>query len=172
VSNFFIADENVLSKQKMKKILRAKIILRNRALKTAKYQIRDYNKKVILCSNYKPFLKTYVKGFHISLFYDKILSNIPKNQVETVSCHNKIEILKAKRLLKPRYIMISPIFITKTHKDAKPLGVLKLFRMINDVNARFITLGGVDEKRFQRLKKLDFKNKLKGFAGIRNFLLT
>jgi thiamine-phosphate pyrophosphorylase len=68
--------------------------------------------------------------------------------------------------------MISPVFATKTHPDAKPLGAMKLFKMINLINGNFIALGGLNEKRYKLLKKLDFKNKLKGFAGIRNFLLT
>ncbi len=166
--NFFISDKNALGKQKV----RADLILRNRTTKVVQYNPKNYNQKPILCCNYKPFLRTFTKGVHISLFYDAILSKVPKTNLRTTSAHNIPQILRAKRLFKPKYIMISPVFATKTHPDAKPLGAMKLFKMINLINGNFIALGGLNEKRYKLLKKLDFKNKLKGFAGIRNFLLT
>jgi thiamine monophosphate synthase len=72
----------------------------------------------------------------------------------------------------PKYVFISPIFWTKTHPNAKPFGVLramKVAKMVKTVmpNCRIIFLGGMTQKRFFSIKKLDFDDIIYGFAGIR-----
>ncbi len=170
--NFFILDENIIGrsaigKQKIQK--NCEILLRNRS-RAGKFDFK-MPKKVILSANYKPFLMVRTKGLHLSLFYDKLLSKAPKHTFKTASCHNKQEIFKANRLFGADYFFISPIFPTKTHENAKTLGILRLFRMINGFQKlKFIVLGGMDEKKFKAVKRLDFKRQIKGFAGIRNFI--
>ena len=169
--NFFIFDENVLGKQKMQKMqkkLNFQIILRNRKENKVKFIKKDTKNKPILCLNYQPLLKTYTNGVHISLFHDNIVSKIPKMGLRTVSSHNLKEILYAIKVLKADVIFISPVFRTESHLETKPLGFIHLFKMINYVNFnKFVALGGMNERRLKMLKKIDFKGKIKGFAGIR-----
>jgi thiamine monophosphate synthase len=104
------------------------------------------------------------------MFYNKLLSKISiKNYKNTVSVHNSKEIVKANRLFKPKFLIISPIYLTLSHAKSKPLGALKLFKIVNcSKNNNFIIMGGVSKERYKKIKKLDFHNRLRGFASIRN----
>ena len=172
--NFFILDEDVCGKQKMQKMqnfFHLEILLRNRREKKVKFTKKYYKNKPILCLNYKPFLRSYAKGVHISLFHDRFISKIPKNTLKTTSSHSLREVLFAIHKIKADFIFISPIFCTKSHEGEKTLGIIKLFRIINKVNFNnFILLGGMCKKKLKLIKKLDFNRKIKGFAGIRSFL--
>lgn len=174
--NFFIADENVLSKHKIKRIIDygdiSEVIFRNRLKKTVSFLQRS-SKTPILCTNYKPFLKTYAKGIHISLYHDRLRSKLPKYGIRTVSTHNLKEILLAKMSLKANFIFISPVLETLSHEKQKPLGIIRLFHTLNQVQCKnIILLGGMSLAYYKRLKTLDFKGKIQGFASIRNFVLT
>ena len=168
--NFFIFDENVCGKQKIKKLINVEILMRNREVNggvNLKNSITSFSKKVFLPLNYRPFLRINTKGVHISLYYDRMQSKIPKNTIKTVSAHNIKEVVRAMDL-KADFIFISPVFSTKSHPNQKPIGALMLFKILNFVKYNnFILLGGMDEKRLKLLKKLDYNNKIKGFAGIR-----
>jgi thiamine monophosphate synthase len=168
--NFFILDKNITRKQKIKKNIKAEIILRNREQKRVIFT--KIASRPILCLNFIPFIKTHSKGVHISLFYDKLVSKIPKYGLRTASCHNLKEILTAKNKLKADFIMISPVFTTKSHQDANTLGIIRLLRLLNNTikYQNFIALGGMNMKRLKSIKRLDFNNKVKGFGGIRDFL--
>jgi hypothetical protein len=159
---FIIKTKNSIGKQKKQ------ILLRNRILNRQNFEIPKRNKIFpILSSDFKPFLQTYSKGVHFSFFYDKLISKVPKDCIKTTSVHNLQQILKAKG----DFLLISPIFFTKSHSKTQPLGILKLFNTINKTqNKNFILLGGMNEDKFNKMKRLDFKDKIRGFAGITTFI--
>lgn len=170
---FFILDENFLCKQKIQNILSEKrfneVILRDRMLRKPLFRKRQHLKPMAT-SNFYPFLRTYIKGVHFSLFFDKIKSKNTKGSLNTASSHNLKEIFAVRKLFSPDLIFISPVFQTKTHENDKILGVLRLFALINRINFKnFIVLGGVNEQNYKKIKRLDFTGKIKGFASIRNF---
>ena len=170
---FFILDENFLCKQKIQNILSKRrfdeVILRDRVLRNPLFKKHQHLKPMVT-SNFYPFLRTYIKGLHFSLFFDKMKSKNRKGSLNTASSHNFKEVLAVRRLFNPDFIFISPVFKTKTHKNGKILGVLKLFSVINRANFKnFIVLGGVNEQNYKKIKKLDYNGRIKGFASIRNF---
>lgn len=176
--SFFILDQNLLSKQKIENILKKKkmdeIIVRNRGFEGEKKSPFNFNKKPYVQPNVQNLLSIDVKGLHFSLFYNKLISTNALKGVKTIkktaSAHNLQEIVKVFKLFKPNFIFISPIFPTETHLHAKTLGIIKLFSLINKAQYKnFIILGGISKTKANRIKKLDFHNKIKGFAGIRGF---
>jgi thiamine monophosphate synthase len=178
--SFFILDTNALSKQKIEKTLKGRkikeIIVRNRggAKESGVENTFILKQKPFIQADLRNKLRIQTKGVHNSLFYDKmrskrLFSNV-QNVKKTASAHNLREVLQVLRELRANFIIISPIFKTESHLNGKNLGILKLFRLINQVPfANFIIMGGVSEKKALKVKKLDFKSKIKGFASIRNF---
>ena len=182
--SFFILDTNALSKQKIEKTLKAgkmkEIIVRNRGgvkesgVENGVENAFNLKQKPFIQADLRNRLRIQTKGVHNSLFYDKIrskrlFSNV-KNVKKTASAHNLREVLQVLREIRANFIIISPIFKTESHPNGKNLGILKLFRLINQVPfANFIIMGGVSEKKALKVKKLDFKSKIKGFASIRHF---
>lgn len=183
--SFFIADNSLVSKQKLesafKKKLFTDLILRNRDYSKNNEILsitkpKHYGIKCIITSGYAQFFASFMSGYHFSLFYDKILSKTKLTRYnlkfkKTASVHNLSEILMVRRLFKPNFFIISPIFHTETHKNSKSLGYVKLFKLLNSVTTRnFIVMGGISHLNYKRIINLDYKKKIKGFAGIRSFL--
>lgn len=172
--SFFIIDKNLISKQKIEESLRkskfSEILLRNR--EEGKFQNELKLKKYYSTFNLNNPSKIKLKGIHVSLFYNKLLSEIPflKDVKITVSAHNLKDIIICQKYLKPQYVFISPVFATKTHPNTKSLSVVQLFNYINSTkNRNFILLGGMNEERYKKIKRFDFKNKIRGFAGVNGF---
>lgn len=74
--------------------------------------------------------------------------------------------------IKPNYVFISPVFATQTHPEIKPLGILKTIKVARIIkkimpNCKIILLGGMTDKRFCSIKKMDCNNLFYGFAGVR-----
>jgi hypothetical protein len=76
------------------------------------------------------------------------------------------------QIFKPSIAFLSPVFKTQTHPNAKPLGKIQTFKIALQIRqispqTRVFLLGGMTQKRFASLKKLDFTNVFTGYAGIR-----
>lgn len=163
-NKFFIDTKNQSCKQKIKEF----VILRNREGDRVQFngKFKQNKHKLILSSNFYPFIKTFACGIHVSFFYNKIRCKNPKAPIITTSCHNIPEVIKAIKL-KSRFILLSPVFYTRSHPNTKPLGLQKVLNVINKVNYNnFILLGGMNDDKFRKVQLLDFNKKIKGFAGI------
>lgn len=91
---------------------------------------------------------------------------------KSISFHQSYD-LKRIHNLQPAYIFISPVFLTQTHLEVKPLGTIKVIKFCNVIKeikpeVRIFLLGGMNAKRFYGIKKMDFQNLIQGYAGIRN----
>jgi thiamine-phosphate pyrophosphorylase len=63
------------------------------------------------------------------------------------------------------FVFVSPVFATRTHPKARPLGPVRLGLMILDDRLPAIALGGMSAQKFRRLSGLG----LHGWAGIDAF---
>ena len=61
-----------------------------------------------------------------------------------------------------RVVFVSPVFATRSHPGARPLGPLRAAAVARGLPVAAIALGGMDARRFRRLRALGFA----GFAAI------
>lgn len=81
--------------------------------------------------------------------------------LHTRSAHDRRQIVAAIRDGADA-IFVSPVFATRSHPGARPLGARRLGTMIRGVGLPVIALGGMDAHRFRGLRRLG----LHGWAGI------
>ena len=86
-------------------------------------------------------------------------------QLITTSAHNLSDVGRANRL-NIDAVLISPIFATKSHKDAKPLNIHRFVRLARLSKTPVYALGGLSLKSITHLKKHKLAH---GFAGISLF---
>jgi thiamine-phosphate pyrophosphorylase len=65
-------------------------------------------------------------------------------------------------------ILLSPIFLTNSHPDWKPLPRMKAATLARLANRRAVALGGMTRRRFRAIQKLGFV----GWAGIDAWIRT
>jgi thiamine-phosphate pyrophosphorylase len=82
--------------------------------------------------------------------------------LRTMAVHNAREAALAKRM-RADLIVVSPVFATRSHPDARTLGRIKLGSIAR--GQRAIAMGGMTAKRFRSLSAL----KIYGWAGIDAF---
>jgi thiamine-phosphate pyrophosphorylase len=87
--------------------------------------------------------------------------------VRTVPVHSRRERVIADRS-GADLLFVSPVFATRSHPDAKPLGRVGLARLIRGARAPAIALGGMSVRRWRRLGALN----LHGWAAIDAFSET
>ena len=75
----------------------------------------------------------------------------------TWPAHNRTEAVRAVRA-GARVLFVSPIFATRSHPGARPLGPLRAAAIARGLPVTAIALGGMTPKRFRHLRGL-------GFAG-------
>jgi thiamine-phosphate pyrophosphorylase len=80
------------------------------------------------------------------------------------SCHSREEALKA-QAEGMDYVFLSPVFSTKTHPDAKPLGLEKLREVCTKVDIPVFALGGINPEREKACREVGAH----GIAAIRMF---
>lgn len=90
---------------------------------------------------------------------------------KSLSFHKSYDFLRLQKF-HPDFIFLSPVFETKTHPKAKPLGKIATFKMGFEIKkqmpkCKIYLLGGVNEKGFSQIKKLDFTNIFSGYGFIR-----
>lgn len=79
----------------------------------------------------------------------------------TAPVHNRRQAIAAIRN-GARLLFASPLFATRSHPGARPLGRVRLGLMIRDLAVPVIALGGMDERRWRALHALN----IHGWAGI------
>jgi thiamine-phosphate pyrophosphorylase len=78
--------------------------------------------------------------------------------------HNCTE-LRTLLLRRTPMILLSPLFPTATHPDWKPLARLRAATLARLARGKLIALGGMDARKFARIRHLGFQ----GWAGISAF---
>lgn len=81
--------------------------------------------------------------------------------VKTFAVHDRREAIAAWRA-RADLVFVSPVFATRSHPRARVLGVARLGLLLRTSRVPAVALGGVDAKRFRRLRGLG----LHGWAGI------
>lgn len=81
--------------------------------------------------------------------------------LRTASAHNLAE-LKAAERRQAMLVFLSPVFSTRSHPDARPLGRVRFGLLARRVRTPVIALGGMDSRRWRSLRALGAY----GFAGI------
>ena len=73
--------------------------------------------------------------------------------LRTVAVHDRAELVQARRL-NADLIFVSPVYATRSHPGARPLGRVRLGLLIGPMRERTIALGGMTETRFRGLNAL------------------
>lgn len=81
-----------------------------------------------------------------------------------VRVHSARELTRA-GVRRPRMVLISPIYETRTHPDWNPLPLMRAAALARLCRRNAVALGGMNPKRYARLASLGFK----GWAGISAF---
>ncbi len=71
----------------------------------------------------------------------------------TASAHSRRELVAARRA-GAALVFVSPLFATRTHPGATPLGRVRFGLLVRGAGVKVAALGGVDGKRFASLKAL------------------
>jgi thiamine-phosphate pyrophosphorylase len=91
-------------------------------------------------------------------------SKLPKIGLRSVAVHNRRELTVA-RYIKADLMFVSPVCRTRSHPNARPLGVVRLGLLVGDDRNRAVALGGIDATKFRQIATL----RLHGWAGIDAF---
>lgn len=163
----FIDDFNISNLSVLKPNI--DIIYRNYKKKVSKSTLLSLKKfckktgrKLYVSNNIKFAIQLKLDGIYIPSFNKQI--NYAKyynyNKLEIIgSAHNKKEI-KIKKLQKCKLIFLSPLF--KTSKNKNFLDIIRFNINTLDEDAKFIALGGINEKNISRV----YLTKSIGLAGI------
>lgn len=81
--------------------------------------------------------------------------------LRTASAHSRVEAIRALRG-GATVVFVSPVFATRSHPRARTLGPLRAAAVARGLRMVRIALGGVDERRFARLRAFGFE----GYAAI------
>ena len=80
---------------------------------------------------------------------------------EAVRVHNSREVRRA-GLARTQLLFLSPMFATRSHPDWQPLRRMRAAALTQLARSPVIALGGMNERRFRRIRRLGFS----GWAGI------
>jgi thiamine-phosphate pyrophosphorylase len=92
------------------------------------------------------------------------LALIVERQGTAARVHNIRELRRALSARTP-LILLSPIFPTQSHSDWEPIPRMRAAALARLAGRQLIALGGMDARRFARVRKLGFQ----GWAGISAF---
>ena len=125
---------------------------------------KENQAKLILNTPNKAFNEP-CDGWHLTSFELMSLKERPisEDKIFGASTHNIDEALQAKNI-SADYISLSPIEVTLTHPNAKPLGWENASGIIEQCNLPVFLLGGMDKE----LAEKAFSIGAHGVAGIRN----
>jgi len=93
--------------------------------------------------------------------------NVARRQgsLRTWSVHSRRELVEARRH-DADLIFVSPVFATRSHQKARPLGGVGLGLLVQGNEIPVIALGGMNVNRFRAMRRLG----VHGWAGIDAFL--
>jgi 8-oxo-dGTP diphosphatase len=85
---------------------------------------------------------TGLYGIHLDSKKLNVLSKRPGCDLLSASCHNLHELKKAQELTAD-FVVLSPVQVTATHPDTKPLGWARFSELVDQVNMPVYALGGM-----------------------------
>ena len=89
---------------------------------------------------------------------------LPQKWLITVAAHNRKAVHKAERLGLDA-VLLSPVFATPSHPEARPLGILRLAAICHQAALPVIALGGINLPVINRIRQ----SGVAGIAGISLF---
>ena len=123
-----------------------------------------YHKNIVLHSHYSLVYKYNVKGLHISKLINinnllhrlnfLIFKRIKPKLLYSCSCHNLDRLLNIEK--KYDYVFLSPIY-SKDGTMNKKFTSNSIKNTLSQINVETFALGGISEKNFSELKKLNFQ---------------
>jgi thiamine-phosphate pyrophosphorylase len=153
------------------------IIFREYSLKKDKRQelalkflkiAKKLNHKFFVGKDSKMALEIKADGVHYSDLdqnsWQLIKKKYPHKFSISLACHDFKSIQKAQNS-NAEILFLSPIFKTKSHENAKNLGLLKLVKSCKYSSKKVFALGGVNSQNIGKV----LKNYADGFAGIEIF---
>jgi len=136
----------------------------------AKRVVKECRKAKIKClisQNVDLAVRLRADGIHLPEHILKRLGTRPKvhkKMIVTAATHSLPMIFKAQKIGLDAAI-VSPVYFTRSHPDATPLGILKIAFACTLSSIPIIALGGVKAKNFTELRLAG----VSGFAGITLF---
>jgi thiamine-phosphate diphosphorylase len=107
-------------------------------------------------------------GLHLTSHNLMLLTKRPENwQMVGASCHTRTELIHAANL-ELDYAVLSPVLVTTTHPQAKPLGWNKFAKLVAEVKIPVYALGGMTVEHIVLAKE----NGACGIAAIRGLWRT
>ena len=106
----------------------------------------QFNARIIL--NNPPLWIDQADGLHLTSYQLSTFKRpdyLTKDKLLSAACHNEVELSLASKL-SPTFIFLSPVQITTSHPDAKPLGWQKFKKLITTINCPVYALGGLKER--------------------------
>lgn len=82
-------------------------------------------------------------------------------EIKSWPAHNLREVIAARRA-RADMVLISPVFATRSHPGKASLGLARATFLARQTAIPAIALGGIDHRKFRRLKRLGFH----GWAGV------
>jgi len=89
------------------------------------------------------------------------MQGLPRHMLRTAAAHDRAELVRAVRN-GAELVFLSPVFATRSHPGAPPLGPLRFGLLARHAAVPVVALGGIDEQRQSRLRRLGSN----GFAAI------
>lgn len=83
--------------------------------------------------------------------YRPSLQALPANFLVTAACHSRRAMVAAEKA-GVHAVLVSPVFATKSHPGAKPLGHLGLARLVQSTALPVYALGGINHHTVKRLQ--------------------
>ncbi len=120
--------------------------------------------KLIIGKDFNLAKKIKADGVHFSDNSTNSWLQINKkmpNFVKTLACHSLKSVIKAKKS-KVSALFFSPVFYTKSHKNAKIMGLRNLAKSVGKSKKPVFALGGINQKNISSIQKV----KSNGVAGI------
>ena len=71
----------------------------------------------------------------------------------TAAAHGPADLVRAQRA-RARLVFLSPVFATRSHAGARPLGTVRFGLMARGAGVAVAALGGMDGERYRRLRAL------------------
>lgn len=91
-------------------------------------------------------------------------SALQSQGVRSVAVHNRRELMLARRI-RADLVFVSPVFATRSHPNARPLGIARFGLLIGNDRQRVVALGGVNLRKFRKLRAMH----IHGWAAIDAF---
>ena len=115
---------------------------------------RAYHLKVLISNDVRLARQLGADGVHLSeaIFrsghWRRTITSAPPNFILTVAHHR----LSPTHVTDVDAILMSPVFITESHPDVRPLGLLRFASVVRQSPLPIIALGGITTKNVKRLK--------------------